>query len=172
MDRRVIFLNNYGLNLSFVIPQSENRKLEMLLCFLGILSQVALLFVFFISEQAFSMRFSLNFLDSSKLWLPFIAILDELFLVVEEFFVQECGVLVVRTLDDGINGTGLLAKAAENTLSHVNVVLCGAARAIRSRLRFNNNGKSRACCLTKFASNATFLTCRVSTKSVLSTEHG
>lgn len=43
-------------------------------------------------------------------------------------------------LHNGINRTGLLAKATVYTLCHVNIVSCGSSAAISSRFRFNCNG--------------------------------
>jgi len=74
------------------------------------------------------------FHDSCELWLPFIAILDELLLVVEQLFVEESRILVVWTLDDGVDWASLLAKATEDALCHIDVVFCGAAGAIGSWL--------------------------------------
>ena len=75
--------------------------------------------------------------DSSKLRLPFVSVLDQLLLVVEELLVEEGRVLEVGTFDDCINGARLLAEAAKDALGHIDVVLSGSAGAIRPRLRLN-----------------------------------
>jgi len=106
------------------------------------------------------------------LWLPFITVSNELLFVVEEFLVPECGVLEVRSFDDGIDGTGFLAETAEDALSHIDVILGGTARAIGTGLRFNCDGKSRAGSLTKLAGNTSLLSSGVTSESVLSSEHG
>lgn len=76
---------------------------------------------------AFSARPGLDLHDSRKLGLPFVAVFDQLLLVVQELLVQKCRVLVVRSLDDGINGACLLAEATEDALSHIDIVLSGTA---------------------------------------------
>ena len=119
-----------------------------------------------------SARASLDFHDSCKLWLPFVTIFDQLLLVVKKLLVKECGVLVVGTLDNSIDGAGLLAETAENALGHVDVVLGRAARSVRSRLRLDRDCKGRAGRLAKLASDASLLTSWVSTQGVLATEHG
>jgi hypothetical protein len=66
------------------------------------------------------------------LWLPLVTVLNKLFLIIEKLLMEICGVLKVRSLNDSINRASLLAKAAENALSHVDIVLCGTAGAIRT----------------------------------------
>ena len=84
---------------------------------------------------------------------------------------QECCVLIVRSLNDSVDWAGLLAEATEDALGHVNVILGGAARSIGSWLRLNHDGKSWAGSLTQLASDATLLTSRISAQGVLATEH-
>lgn len=104
--------------------------------------------------------------------LPFVAVLDQLLLVVKKFLVKECRVLVVGAFNDGINRAGLLAEATEDALRHVDVVLGSATRSIWAGLRLDDDGKGRARSLAELASDAALLTRRVATKGVLTTEHG
>ena len=110
--------------------------------------------------------------DSRQLWLPLVAILNELLLVVEELLVQEGRVLEVGALDDGIDGASLLTEATEDALGHIDVVLRRTARAVRPRLRLNLDSEGGACCLAKFASNATLFTSWVAAQGMFATEHG
>ena len=112
------------------------------------------------------------FHDSRELWLPLVAILNELLLVVEQLFVEESRVFVVWPLDDGVDWACLLTKATEDALRHIDVVFCGAAGAIWSWLRLDRDGVSWASRLAQFASDATLLTSWVSAQSMLSSEHG
>ena len=85
-------------------------------------------------ENACSTSPGLDFHDPSQLRLPFVTVLNQLFLVVEELLVKEGGVLVVGALNDGINRAGLLAETAEDALGHIDVVLSSSTGAIRPRL--------------------------------------
>lgn len=119
----------------------------------------------------FSSSSKFDFHDSGQLRFPFIAILDQFFLIVEQLLVKEGRILEVGALNDRIDGAGLLAETAENTLGHVDVILCCTARAIRSWLRLDSDRVGRAGSLAQLASNAALLTGRVSAESVLSSEH-
>lgn len=114
----------------------------------------------------------LDFHDSCKLGLPLVTVLDQLLLVVEKLLVKECRVFKVRAFDNSIDGASFLAESTEYALGHVDVVLGGAARAIRPRLRLNRDGESWARGLAQFASNASLFTCGVSAQSMLASEHG
>ena len=113
----------------------------------------------------------LDFHDTGQLRFPLVTVLNKLLLVVEQLLVEECGVLEVGALDDGVNGAGLLAETTEDALGHVDIVLSGAARAIWPRLRLNSDSEGGASSLAQFASNAALLASWVTTESVLSTEH-
>ena len=108
----------------FVVCLSACRKL---LCGLKGFARVE-------GGAAFSARSGLDLHDSRELGLPLVSVLNQLFLVVQELFVQECRVLVVRSFDNGINRACLLTESAEDALSHIDIVLGGTTRAIRSRL--------------------------------------
>src|SRR5262249_1283263 len=62
--------------------------------------------------------------------LPAIAIREQPFLVVIEFFTGLGGEFEIRALDDGVDRTGLLAHAAIDALDHVDVVTGSTPRAI------------------------------------------
>ena len=104
--------------------------------------------------------------------LPFVAISNELLLIVEKFLVPECGVLEVRSFNDGVNRTGFLAKAAEDALGHIDVILGSTARTIRTGFRLNCNCESRAGGFTKFTGNTSLFSSRVTSEGMLSSEHG
>ena len=84
---------------------------------------------------------------------------------------QKGGVLEVGAFYDGVDGACLLAEAAENALSHIDVVLGRAARAVRSWLRLDSDGEGRARSLAQLARDATLLTGWVASEGVLTTEH-
>ena len=85
---------------------------------------------------------------------------------------EEGGVLEVWSLDDSIDWAGLLAETAENTLSHIDVVLGGSSGAIGSWLRLDDDGKGWASSFAELASNASLLAGWVSSEGVLTSEHG
>ena len=118
-----------------------------------------------------SSRPCLGFHDSGQLGLPLVAILDELLLVVEKLLVKEGRVFEVGALDDGVDRAGLLAEATEDALGHVDVVLGRTARAIRSRLTLNLDGKGRTGSFAKFAGDASLLTCGIPAERMLTSEH-
>ena len=94
-----------------------------------------------------------SFNVSSNLSLPLVSIVQQLLLVVEQLLVGLGGELEVGPLHDGVNRAGLLAEATEDALGHVDVVLGRTARAIRSRLTLNLDGKGRTGSFAKFASD-------------------
>ena len=57
--------------------------------------------------------------------LPLVSVAEQLLLVVVELFVCEGSILVVGTLDNGVNGAGLLAVPAIDALGHIDVVSSG-----------------------------------------------
>ena len=91
---------------------------------------------------------------------PFVSICNQLGLIVKKFLVEESRVFEVRALDNRVDWARLLTETTKNALGHVNVVLGGAARAIRSMLRLNLNCKSRTGSLAQFASDTALLTSR------------
>ena len=64
---------------------------------------------------------------ASELGFPLVTVGQQLFLIVEKLFVANGSVLVVRTLYDSIDWTGLLAEAAVDAFGHVDVVASGSA---------------------------------------------
>src|SRR5207244_9208593 len=67
-----------------------------------------------------------------NLALPAVAIGEEFRLVIIEFLARLGREFEVRSLDDGIDRTGLLAQPAINAFHHVDVVTHGAAGALVS----------------------------------------
>jgi hypothetical protein len=84
---------------------------------------------------------------------------------------EECRVLEVRTLDDGINWASLLAEATEDAFGHIDIIFSCPSRSIWSWLRLDNNSESRTSSFTKFASDASLLSSWVPSEGVLSSEH-
>ena len=72
-----------------------------------------------------------------ELDLPAVAVEQQLLLVVEELLARLRRVLEVGTLNDRVHWARLLAEAAEDALSHIDVVARRASRAVRARLRIN-----------------------------------
>ncbi len=66
--------------------------------------------------------------------LPLVAVGQQALLIVKQLLARFSAVLEIGTLNDGIDGTGFLAKAAENALRHVNVVTSCAAGLVRACL--------------------------------------
>lgn len=83
---------------------------------------------------------------TGELWFPAISVGQQLFLVVEQLFVIDSGVLVVGALHNGVNRTGLLAIPAIYALCHVDIVAGSSPRPIRTRLAFYGDGSGRASC--------------------------
>ena len=112
-----------------------------------------------------------NFHNSCKLRLPFITIFQQFGLIVKELLVEEGWVLEVRTFHDCVNWASFLTEATENAFCHINIIFSSSSRSVWSWLRLNHNCESRASSFAKFASDASFLTCWVSSESVLTSEH-
>lgn len=85
---------------------------------------------------------------------------------------QKCGVLEVGALHDGVDWASFLAEATENALGHIDVVLGSPSRAIWSWLRFDRDSESWASSLTELTGDTSFLTGWISSKGVLTSEHG
>jgi hypothetical protein len=106
------------------------------------------------------------------LLLPLVAVGEELFLVVQEFFVRLSCKLKVGTLHNGIHGAGLLAESAVDALCHVNVVPGGPTRAVLPGLRLDGDGLGRADGLAQLAGDAPFVSGGVPPQGVLPPEAG
>src|SRR5215469_3242812 len=85
---------------------------------------------------------------------PAFAVREQLLLVVEQLLAGLGGELEVRTLDDGIDRTGLLAQSAIDALGHVDVVPGGAAAAVVARLGLDGDRQRRAHRLAQLAGDA------------------
>lgn len=79
----------------------------------------------------------LRFDISCQLRLPSVSICQQLLFVIEEFFMVDGGIFVVRTLNNSVDGTGFLAKSTVNALCHVNIVSSGSSGTVGSGLAFN-----------------------------------
>jgi hypothetical protein len=49
---------------------------------------------------------------------------------------------LLNYLDNGINGTGLLAESTVDALGHINIVSSGSSASVSSLLGFNGDGLS------------------------------
>ena len=76
---------------------------------------------------------------SCNLSLPFITIVQQLLLVVQQLLVGLSGELKVGALHDGVDGAGLLAESAVDALGHVNVVSRGSPGAVTPLLGLNSD---------------------------------
>jgi len=114
----------------------------------------------------------LDFHNSRELGLPLVTVLDQLLLVVKKLLVKECRVFKVRAFNNSIDWASLLAEPTKDALCHVDVVLGGAARAIRPRLRLNRDGERGAGSLAQLASDASLFSGWVAAQGVLTSEHG
>lgn len=79
-------------------------------------------------------------------------------------------VLVVGTLNNGVNRTGFLAESTEDALGHVNVILSGSSSSVISRLSLDSDSVSGASGFTELTSDTSLLSGRVSSKSMLTSE--
>src|SRR5262249_52963485 len=74
-------------------------------------------------------------------------------------------------LDDGVDRARLLAETAVDALHHVDVVACGAARAVvPARSRLDGDGLRRADRLAELAGDAAFLAVRIAAQRMLAAE--
>src|SRR6516225_2469280 len=89
--------------------------------------------------------------------LPAIAVRQQLFLIVEEFFVRLGGELEVRPLDDRINWARLLTIAAIDAFRHIDVVSRRAPTAILPGLGLDRDCKRRANRFAQLAGDAALL---------------
>lgn len=98
-------------------------------------------------------------------------------------------VFIIGSLNYCVNWAGFLAESAINALRHVNIVSGGPPREEwLHHQKFNKNsiipsiiwswfcldgdGSSRACALTEFACNTTFLSSWIAAEGMLSSEIG
>src|SRR5512139_1120372 len=79
-------------------------------------------------------------------------------------------VLENARLDDRIDRAGLLAETAEDALGEVDVVACGAARAVAALGRLDGDRERRAHRFAQLAADASLLAVRVTTQSVQAAE--
>lgn len=75
--------------------------------------------------------------------LPLVPVIQQFFLIVQQFLVAFRGKLEIRALDDRVHRTRLLTKPAVNALGHVDVVARRAPRSVRSLLRLDRYGLKR-----------------------------
>jgi len=81
--------------------------------------------------------------------------------------------LEVRSQDDGVNGTGLLAEAAVNAFHHIDVETSGPPRAVVApRSRLDGDGLRRADRLAQLAGDAALLTVRIAPQRKLAAKAG
>merc|ERR1719184_720727 len=99
--------------------------------------------------------------------LPFVTVVQELFLVVKELLVGLGGELKVGTLHDGVDRASLLTESAVDALCHVDVVAGCPAGAVRALLSLDGDGLGRANSLAKLARDATLLAGRIPAQCVL-----
>src|SRR6185312_6787375 len=84
--------------------------------------------------------------------LPTIAVGQKSLLVVVKLLARFGGVFEVRTLDDGVDRTGLLAQPAIDAFDHIDVVARGAAGAVvPARTRLDGDGLRRTNRLAQLA---------------------
>lgn len=136
-----------------------------------------------------------------NLLLPLITIAKQLFLIVQKLLVSFGGEFKVRSFDDGINGACLLTlfifvlvggfgwesvtnkrtidkttlrtyKTAINTLGHINVISRSPPSPILPLLRIDSNSLRRTSRFTQLTRNTTFVTTRITTQGVFSSEAG
>src|SRR4051794_12748878 len=73
-------------------------------------------------------------------------------------------------LHDGIDRAALLAKAAEDALREVDVVACGAPRAVGALLGLDRDGERRTHRFTQLAGDAALLAIRIAPQRMQSAE--
>src|SRR3978361_1772664 len=93
-----------------------------------------------------------------KLALPAVAIGEQFCLVIIEFLAGLGREFEVRSFDDGIDRTGLLAQSAIDALAHVDVVPRGAAGAVvAARAGLDGDRQRRTDRLAQLAGDAALL---------------
>ena len=97
-----------------------------------------------------------------NLTLPAVAISEKFRLVIIEFLARLGREFEIRSLDDGIDRTGFLAKAAIDAFHHVDVVANGAPGAVvAARTGLDGDRLRRADRLAQLAGDATLLAVRI-----------
>ena len=96
----------------------------------------------------------LRFDVSSQLRFPSVAVCQQFLLVVEQLFMGDGGILIVRAFDNGINRASLLAKSTINAFCHVDIVSGSSSRTIGSGFTLDSDGIGGASSCAQFASNA------------------
>ena len=105
-----------------------------------------------------------------NLLLPLVTIREELLLVVQQLFMGFSSKLKIRTLHNGIDGTGLLAVAAVDALGHVNIVPGGPAGRILSLLGVDGNGLGGTGGLAQLARDAPLVTGGITAEGMFTTK--
>src|SRR5579863_9664411 len=106
-----------------------------------------------------------------KFALPAVAIGEQFRLVIVEFLARLGREFEVRSLDDGIDGTGLLAQPAVDAFHHVDVVAHGAAGAVvAARAGLDGDGLRRADRLAQLAGDAALLAVGITAQRMLAPE--
>src|SRR4030095_7590136 len=106
-----------------------------------------------------------------KLALPAVAIGEEFLLVIIKFLARLGGEFEIRSLDDGIDRTGLLAQAAIDAFHHVDVVADGAAGAVvAARPGLDGDRLRRTDRLAQLAGNAALFAVRIAAQRMLAAE--
>lgn len=119
-----------------------------------------------------SLGADLTFNVACQLRLPSVSVSQKLLFIVEEFLMVNCGIFVVRALDDCVNRACFLAISTINAFSHIDIVTGSSSRSIRPRLALDCNCLSRAGSSTELTSNTPLLTSGISSQSVLSSKFG
>src|SRR5712671_6400267 len=97
-----------------------------------------------------------------NLALPAVAIGEKFRLVIIKFLTRLGREFEIRSLDDGIDRTGLLAQPAIDALHHVDVVAHGAAGAVvAARTGLDGDRLRRTNRLAQLAGDAALLTVRI-----------
>lgn len=68
---------------------------------------------------------------------PFVTVVEELLLVVEQLFVRLRGKLEIRPFNDSIDWTGFLTEPAVDTFRHIDIVTRRPPGPISTLLGFN-----------------------------------
>src|SRR5580698_6327762 len=106
-----------------------------------------------------------------NLALPAVAIGEQFRLVIIEFLAGLGREFEIRSLDDGVDRTGLLAQPAIDAFHHVDVVTHGAAGAVvAARAGLDGDGLRRADRLAQLTGDAALLAIGVAAQRVLAAE--
>src|ERR1700710_1887177 len=106
-----------------------------------------------------------------NLALPAVAVGEKFRLVIIEFLAGLGREFEIRSLDDGVDRTGLLAQSAIDAFHHVDVVAHGAAGAVvAARTGLDGDRLRRADRFAQLAGNAALLAVRITAQRVLAAE--